>query len=94
MGSVVQTVGESIIAVAAIVFFIWLCIPSTASGKDDSVIDASDAGQIGALIGMTGGSISDAAVARYALQRFEQEHGRKATVKEMAIVASMMRTMK
>lgn len=80
-----------IIAIAAVALFAWLLLGSRKSSKDDVVIDPNDPRQIGTLIGMTGGSTADAAVAQFALRRFEEEHGRKVTVKDMGIVAGMMR---
>jgi hypothetical protein len=72
-----------IIAVLAVAFFVWFFIPtkSTAPPSDASgttLIDPDDSYQIGMLVGMTGGSIPDAAVMRYALDCFKQIHGRPA----------------
>ncbi|HEY7090298.1 MAG TPA: hypothetical protein VH518_19530 [Tepidisphaeraceae bacterium] len=80
-----------VIAVVAIAFFAWMMFGRGKSSNPDAVIDPNDARQIGELIGMTGGSIKDAAVAQFALQRFEQQHGRKATVRDMATVAGIMK---
>lgn len=80
-----------IIGVLAVAFFVWLFIPtkatappSDASGK--TLIDPDNSYQIGMLVGMTGGSIPDAAVMRYALDRFKQIHGRPATTQDIGIV--------
>ena len=86
--------------IAVLAIFVWLMIPAPGnkgeggSSGDDRVIDPDDSMQIGTLIGMMGGSVEDAAVARYALQRFEEMHGRKATVRDMGIVAGLMGGMK
>ncbi|MEQ1825079.1 MAG: hypothetical protein ABL921_04010 [Pirellula sp.] len=94
MTSVVQVV----LALAVISFFVWLTIPKTAPQSqttDCSVnpfIDPDDSYQIGLLTGMTGGSIPDAAVMRYALQRFEQIHGRRATTTDIGIVVGLIRS--
>lgn len=89
---------EIIFGIAILALFVWLMMPSPGSKNGradaDKVIDPSDSTQIGVLIGMTGGTIADAAVARYALQRFEEIHGRKATVRDMGIVAGLMSSMK
>jgi hypothetical protein len=73
---------------------IWLLVPTSSSSaeQDDGnrVIDPSDPRQIGLLIGMAGGTLADAATARFALERFEQIHGRKATTREMALVVGLM----
>jgi hypothetical protein len=45
---------------------------------------------IGLITGMIGGDIADAATARYALQRFETQHKRKATPRDLAIVVGMI----
>jgi hypothetical protein len=83
-----------IIAVAAVVIFVWLLLGRKGRFGQDAVIDPNDPRQIGTLIGLTGGSVADAAVAQFALRRFEKERGRKATVRDMAIVAGMMRGMR
>ncbi len=64
------------------------------SDTDDKLIDPSDSYQIGLLIGMTGGTVTDAAVAWNALQRFEQLNGRKATMRDIATVVGLMKTSK
>jgi hypothetical protein len=80
-----------IISVAAVGFFVWMMLGYRMSGKNVE-IDPSDERQIGTLMGLTGGTIQDAAVARFALRRFEEQHGRKATVRDMGIVAGLMRS--
>jgi hypothetical protein len=52
--------------------------------------DELDAYQVGLMTGVMGGSIQDAAIAQFALNRFEAEHKRKATRRDMAIVVAMM----
>ena len=81
-----------LIGAAALGFFIWLMIPSSAQHQSDGeLIDPSDSRQIGLLIGLAGGGIADAATARFALERFEQIHGRKATTRDVGIVVGLMR---
>ena len=83
------------ICIALVAFVIWGLIPSKSSaGKntmapDDQIIDPTDSYQIGLIIGAAGGSIADAATARYALQRFEEIHGRKPTVRDLGTVAGL-----
>lgn len=84
-----------LVGIAAVVFFIWLFIPtrSTAPPADESghpLIDPDDSYQIGMLVGMTGGSIPDAAVMRYALDRFKQIHGRPASTQDIGIVLGLI----
>ena len=88
MGQVIGIV----IGIAAVAAFVWLLIGSKKSSESQLLIDPNDPRQIGTLIGMMGGSVADGALAQFALRRFEQEHGRKATVKDMGIVAGMMKT--
>ena len=80
-----------VIGIAVIGFFVWLFIPSTQkAGDNGELIDPSDERQIGMLVGLIGGGIADAAVARFALERFEQIHGRKATTKDVGLVVGLM----
>jgi hypothetical protein len=88
MGEVVAI----LIAVAAVVAFVWIFGGSIAGASGDAPIDATDARTIGTLVGLCGGSVADAAVAQAALRRFEEIHGRKATVREMGIVVGLMKT--
>lgn len=78
---------------AAVGLFVWLMIPRSSAGPraDDELIDPSDSRQIGLLVGLVGGGIADAAVARYALERFEKIHGRKATTRDIGVVVGIMR---
>lgn len=76
-----------ILGIAALGIFVWLLWPGASA---DEIIDPSDSRQIGVLIGMTGGDIADAAVARFALQRFEEIHGRRATTRDLGLVAGLM----
>jgi hypothetical protein len=87
-----NTVFAIVIGIAALGFFVWLFIPSSSQkhGGDGELIDPSDSRQIGMLIGLMGGGVADAAVARFALERFEQIHGRKATTKDVGIVVGLM----
>jgi hypothetical protein len=81
-----------LLVAAALGIFIWLLIPSSALNEpgDGELIDPSDSRQIGLLVGMAGGGIYSAAVARFALERFEQLHGRKATTRDVGIVVGLM----
>jgi phosphotransferase system glucose/maltose/N-acetylglucosamine-specific IIC component len=87
-----QSIFAILIGVAALAFFVWLFIPSSPAKEtsDGELIDPSDSRQIGMLIGLAGGGIADAAVARFALERFEQIHGRKATTRDVGIVVGLM----
>jgi hypothetical protein len=88
---------QIIVGIAALGFFIWLCIPAGSYRIGDShggqLIDPNDSRQIAQLIGMTGGTIADAAIARYALQRFQSQYGRPATTLDVGLLVGMMQTM-
>jgi len=58
---------------------------------DDEVIDATNDRQIGMLVGMSGGTITDAEMARFVLERFEKINGRKATMREIGMVIGMLK---
>ena len=84
-----------IIGVAAIGILVALLRGGSSKAlSGDAVIDPTDARQIGTLIGLMGGSVADAAIAQSALRRFEEIHGRKATVREMGLVAGMIKGMR
>lgn len=88
-----QQVYLFLIGAAALGVFIWLLLPSSSpiqKAENDEFIDPSDARQIGLLIGMYGGDVADAALARFALERFEQIHGRKATSRDVGLVVGLM----
>ena len=53
--------------------------------------EAEEARVLGFMAGLLGGSIEHAILARYALDRFEKQHGRKATMHDMAVVVSLVR---
>lgn len=62
--------------------------------KSTPELNAEETQLVGYLTGLLGGSISDAAVARFALQRFQEEQGRKATMADAALVVAMIQGMK
>ena len=83
-----------LIGAAAVGVLIWLLAPSSSTKSqqaDGELIDPSDSYQIGVLVGLAGGGVTDAAVARFALERFEQIHGRKATTRDSGIVVGLMK---
>jgi len=55
---------------------------------------ALDPTLIGILIGMSGGTINDAVMAKFALDRFEQINGRKATANDLGLIVGMMQATK
>jgi hypothetical protein len=80
-----------VVGVGALAVFLWLVSGAKISTTGEMLIDPNDARQMGTLIGLMGGTVADAAVAQFALRRFEEIHGRKATVKEMGIVVGIMK---
>lgn len=92
-----ETILLAFVGAAAFVVFIWLIIPSSSSQappSDGGLIDPSDPEQIGWLVGLAGGRIEDAVLARFALERFEQIHGRKANSTEVGVVLGLMSELK
>ncbi len=90
-----QSIFPVILAIGVIGVLVWLLIPTSSTGKNkdgstDPFIDPDDSYQIGLLIGMTGGSVPDAAVMRFALQRFQEIYGRRATSTDIGIVLGLI----
>ena len=87
-----------VLAIALLAFVLWLLSGTSASGKGaakaDQVIDANDDRSVGLFIGLTGGTITDAATARFVLRRFEAEQGRKPITRDVATLVAMMNAMK
>lgn len=75
-----------------VVLFFWVLLTGQSGSSTGELIDPDDAGQIGRLVGLAGGDIPSAAVLRFALQRFEQIHGRKATTRDIGIVLGITRS--
>ena len=91
-----QTIIQFIVGCCVLAFFFWVLIPNSKRGErsrsGDPFIDPDDTRQIALLVGLKGGSIPDAAVMRFALKRFEQEHGRRATTRDIGIVLGLIDT--
>ena len=85
-----------VIGIAAVAFFVWLVVPSrnsaplSSKNSNDPFIDPDDSYQIGLLVGMKGGTIPDAALMRFALQRFQEIHGRRATSTDIGLVLGLI----
>ena len=82
-------------AIAAFAFLVWLFIPTSKMSANsdrsgDPFIDPDGSYQIGLLVGLTGGSIPDAATMRFALDRFQKMHGRRATSRDIGIVLGLI----
>ena len=57
---------------------------------DIQLIDPNNMSHVGTIAGLMGGTIPDAAVMRFALKRFEETHGRPATIRDAGIVVGMI----
>ena len=89
---------QAIFAICAVAFFIWLLMGNNSSTgnstrKDSELIDPNDTRQLATLIGMTGGDVTDVAVARFAIQRFQEQHGRAPNTRDIAAIIGIMRAL-
>jgi hypothetical protein len=85
---VMQSLLGGLAFILALGVFVWLVRGS--ARRADRPLDPTDSQMIGRLIGMIGGDVTDAAIARFALERFQQDHGRPATERDMAVLAGVM----
>jgi len=86
----------SVIIVALVVagFLYWvLSAPNkkTSPTPDAPLINPDDSYQIGMLCGLSGLSVPDAAVMRFALENFQKKHGRPATTQDIGIVIGLIK---
>jgi hypothetical protein len=94
MSSIIQL----IVAVGAVAVFLWLLMGNTPSTKNtiqnsNELINPNDSRQLATLIGLAGGDISDAAVARFAIQRFQEQYGRAANTRDIGTIIGIMRSL-
>ena len=81
-----------------VVFFLWLFAPTSQNGSlgtkrsVEPFIDPNDSHQLGLLAGLAGGTVPDAAAMRFALRRFEEKHGRRATSRDIGLVLGLIRS--
>jgi len=87
------TLLQAIVPLAALALFIWM-LASSRKGGGGELIDPDDPRQIGTLVGLSGGSIPDAATMRFALDRFQKQHGRRATTRDIGTVLGLIKGMK
>ena len=87
------TLLQAILPLAALAFFLWM-LATSRRGSGSAFIDPDDARQIGTLVGLTGGPIPDAATLRFALDRFQKQHGRRATTRDIGTVLGIIEGMK
>jgi hypothetical protein len=82
---------QILIGIVAVGLFIWIFfVPSRKAFSTEDLEKAEEARLIGALVGLLGGDIAQAATARYALRRFEEQYGRKPTMQELGIVVGFV----
>jgi hypothetical protein len=84
-------IGSSI-GLLLVLGWLGICVWSWLTPSPKSTTSAGDAEhdrQIGHIIGMLGGSIEEAAQARYTISRLEEDLGRRATRHEMAIAVGV-----
>jgi hypothetical protein len=87
------TLLQAIVPLSALAFFIWMLATSRRHSGSE-FINPDDSRQIGTLVGLTGGSIPDAATLRFALDRFQKQYGRRATTRDIGVVLGMIKGMK
>ena len=86
---------QIMIGFGASLFFCWLIFahasPAAARiSSQDDLIDPTNSYQIGYLVGMTGGTVSDPIVIGDALKHFEQTHGYRPTLRDAAAIVGHM----
>lgn len=87
-----------IVAAGILVFFVWLLVGNSQSTQSplptgDDLIDPNDTRQLATLIGMAGGDIADVAVARFAIERFQEQNGRAPTTRDIGTLIGIMRSL-
>lgn len=87
--SMQYAIGLTVTGIA--LWFLWSLVTTPESSTADPTgLDAASPQDVDCLIGLFGGSITDAASARFALQRFEQINGRKATSRDVGVLMGLM----
>lgn len=88
---------QILVGLCVCALFFWMIttsqnIPDGRIVSHDDLIDPNNSYQVGYLVGLTGGTIMDANVVRQALDRFEQIHGYKPTLRDAALVVGLMQS--
>jgi len=93
---VVTQIVAGLLVLLYVVFMVssWFDKPHTKDTAEPKEITMDNPAQIGVLVGLTGGTIADAAIVQSALLRFEQTHGRKPTMQDAGIGVGLMNSMK
>lgn len=92
MTDLLRLLAQGIVPFGALALFLWMLASSRRGGGE--FIDPDDSRQIGTLVGAAGGSVAEAAMMRYALDRFQKQYGRRATTRDIGLVLGMIRGMK
>lgn len=86
-----MTVWAALVAIVCVAVFIWVWfVPSKKPWTASERAKAEENRILGALVGAMGGDINNAVIARYALDRFEAQHGRKATMNDLGVLLGMI----
>lgn len=95
MAILTQVIG-GLLGLGYVIFMVlsWFEKPKVDSSAGHENLAADNPAQIGVLVGLTGGTIADAATAQSALVRFEQTHGRKPTMQDAGVVVGLMNSLK
>jgi len=89
-----MTLSVIIVALAVVGFLYWiLSAPSKKSTPipHAPLINPDDSYQIGLLCGMSGSTVPEAAVMRFALENFQKNYGRPATTQDIGIVLGLIK---
>lgn len=92
----ISTILLMLLGAAILAAFVWLLIPSSntstrVDAAGNELIDPNDARQLGALFGMYGFDVVDAALAKFAVDRFQALYGRPPTTLDVGVLVGLMR---
>jgi hypothetical protein len=87
-----ESIVHILIGFLAVAFVVWLLVADNTS-ESDQIIHADNSRQVAMLVGMAGGDFADAAVARFAIRRFQEIHGRQPTTRDMGVLIGLMRSL-
>jgi hypothetical protein len=86
-----MTLLQALLAIGCLLLFVWIFyVPSKKPMTKAELEQAEENHMIGALVGAMGGDFTDAAVARFALQRFEAQYKRKATPNDLGVLLGII----
>ncbi len=86
-----MTIWQILLGIACLALFVWIFyVPSKKPWTAAEKAKADENHMIGVLVGAMGGDISQAAVARYALEAFEEKYKRKATANDIGVLLGII----